>query len=271
MLTMSQSKIKSWKYCPAQFFRSYILGLDPYNPKFEFGTDYHKLVEMYHKRQEHDFERHHRTGEILLGRDGKPLKEYIFDREHIAAYADVYPADFYDWPMEADAEQMQLNTQALTHFHRPDDAVDLTKMYLVERRISIKLKHPTTGKEIPLPFTCVMDGIRLNNPGRGIYDLKTSSVSWNQNMADTDIQATLYLYAWWQLTGELLPFSFIVVRKRPGPKTKPIQPLLTTTRTVEDFAALWNEFSDIVDQILNAQKYPCYCLGKPHQIIGVTE
>lgn len=272
MLKMSQSKIKAWRYCPAGFYRSYILGLDPYNPKFEFGTDYHKLVEMYHKRQEVDYERDHRSGEIILGKDGKPVKTYLFKTEDIQHYADNYPADFYDLPAEELDEARPLAKRAMSHLAAPGEIIETGIPFaLAERRISIKLKHPYTGKEIALPFSIVMDGIRLAQPGRGIYDLKTSSVSWNQRMADTDIQASLYLYAWWQLTNELLPFSFIVVRKRPGPRTKPIQPLLTTTRTVDDFATLWDEFADVVEQILSATKYPCYCEGSPHKIIGVTE
>jgi hypothetical protein len=257
MLTMSQSKIKAWNYCPAVFYRQYILGLSPYNPKFDFGTNYHKLVEMYHKRQDKDYERDHRSGEIVMDANGHPVKEYIFDRGRIAPYADLYPADWYDVPYETSIDVMDA---IMTEPDAP----------LVEQRFSLKLQNPLTGRELPVPFTIIIDGIRLAEPERGLYDLKTSMASWNQNMADSDIQAGIYIMGWLQMTGDLLPFNFIVARKAPGPRTKPMQ-LLKTSRTVEQLAALHDELYDTVDQIMSAKSYPCYCAGKPHAIKGVTE
>lgn len=254
MQSVSYSKLKSWKYCPAQFYRTYVLGLEPYNPKFEFGTDYHKMVEMYHRRQEKDYERDHRTGEILLGPDGQPVREYIFDREKISFYADVYPVDWFDIPADTPPALLAALQPKIT---KPG-------IGFVEKRYSLKLRHPFTGRELPLPMTMIIDGIRIAD--KSATDHKTSITAYNQNMVNADDQACTYLYGLWQLTGELWDFNFVVARKNPGPRTKPLQDPVKTTRTVEQFATLHENLEATINEILTAESYPCYCDKGQHKL-----
>jgi hypothetical protein len=255
MQSMSHSKIKSWKYCPAQFYRQYILQLEPYNPKFEFGTNYHKMVEMYHKRLDRDYERNHRTGEIIRDAAGRPVREYIFDPESVKFYTDIFPPDWFDATEQTPLELL--------------DALEIEPGPVVEKRYSLRLEHPFTGKVLPVPMTMIIDGIRVNE--LSATDHKTSITAYSQNLVDNDPQATMYLYGLWQMTGMLWKFNFVVARKSPGPRTKPLQDPITTTRTVEQFAALHEDLSAAIEEILTARSYPCYCEGKPHMIKGITE
>lgn len=242
MLTISQSKLKSFEYCPAQFYVQYVLGIDAYNPHFEGGHEYHKSVELWHKRVTSAPRADHR-GNPLPGvdvRDDKLIEHYTGACGCAGKLA--HPV-------------VQVG-DVLTH-------EDGHKM--VEERISgLRLAHPITGELLP-PLTLVID--RVVSMGK-LDDLKTSAVAWNQARADEDIQASLYLFAWWQLHGVLAEFGFTVVRKNPGPRTPAIA-TLTTTRTVDDFAAIWEWAAGVINKIDQATEYPCNCYDGAHAKMGL--
>lgn len=209
MKATSQSKLKTWEFCPAGFYVQYILGLDFYSPHFDFGKDYHKNVENYHRK---------------LPYDADMIKEY-------------------------------------TNLVAQDDFLE------VEKKYSVTLHHPTTGKALPLPISLVID--RVVNKHL-LSDLKTSKVAWNQSKIDTDIQATVYCYSWWELYGETPDFEFVVVRKNPGPRTAPIE-RLTTSRDISDFAAFWDWANGVLREAETAIYYPCNCTyGVGHRNLGLS-
>ena len=65
---LRQSMLKSYDFCPGQFYMEYILELHPYSPHFDFGTKFHAEAEKYHK--------------------GKKYNKAILN-----GYVDIYPPD----------------------------------------------------------------------------------------------------------------------------------------------------------------------------------
>lgn len=242
--TISQSKLKSFEYCPAAFLIQYVLGLNAYNPHFDMGTKYHKSVELYHKGLAHAPRTDHR-GNPLPGED-------VRDDELIRHYTGAC-----DCGGKLNHPIVQAD-EVLT-------APDGHKM-VEERIMGVELAHPLTGELLP-PLTLVID--RVVSMGV-LSDLKTSAVAWNQARADVDIQATLYLFTWWQLYKIPGDFEFVVVRKNPGPRT-PAVARFTTTRTVEDFCAAWDWAAGVIKNINDATEWPCTCAytGYGHAKMGI--
>jgi hypothetical protein len=246
---ISQSKLKGWEYCRAGFYMQYVLGLDAYNPNFEGGTEYHKSVELYHRGLESDFRRD-RYGNVLLDANNEPVGTDVRDDELIKHYTGACDC----------TGKLEHPTVAAGEVLTAKDGHPM-----VEERISIILKHPETGRPLPLPLSMVIDRVVSM---KKLDDLKTSKAAWNQNQVDTDIQATLYLYAWWQKFNVLADFGFTVVRKNPGPKT-PAVATFTTSRTVQDFAVAWEWANNIITEINEATEYPCTCWDGAHKNIGL--
>lgn len=97
-------------------------------------------------------------------------------------------------------------------------------------------------------LTGTIDGINHQE----LRDFKTSASSWSQRRADEDLQATAYTWAWYQMTGKLLPFSFIILRKDwlPTSRFKPVQ-VVTTSRTLDqlrDFELLCQKVAGEIEQ-----------------------
>jgi len=218
---MSLSKLNTWEFCRGAFYEQYILGLNVYNPDFDFGKRYHKEVERYHLGEPYDAEFiSHYTGTC----------DCTDKLSHPS-----YPANYFGEPAQVEIKYIHTFT------------------------------HPMTRKELRLPFSMILDGIRDED----LDDLKTSKIAWNQNMVDANKQATVYTYAYWQKFGEIRPFKFNVVRKNPGPKTKPIDEW-TTIRTVEDFANFFDEAERVIYDIQSATEYPCTCRNQAHALKGVN-
>lgn len=130
-------------------------------------------------------------------------------------------------------------------------------------------RHPVTGQELDIPFTGTIDRVVEHI---SLYDLKTSRTSWSQKRADEDIQATAYAYYWWQEKGELLPFTFVIVRKdwKPTSRFAPLQ-MVTTTRTEADFAQFFNLLCTIGREIKSESRYPCSCRDGQHKWLEFKE
>lgn len=242
--SISQSKLKGWEYCRAGFYYQYILGIDGYNPNFEGGHDYHKSVELYHQKLDKSPRSDHR-GNPLSGED-------IYDPELIKHYRGACDCS------DKLAHPSVAADKVLTH---EDGHV------MVEERIeNIFLQHPRTGESLPLPMTLVIDRVVSEDK---LSDLKTSNAAWNQDKVDKDIQATIYSFAWWQITGVLPEFEFVVVRKNPGPRTKALD-IFTTNRDISDFAEIWDWAKLIIQEIQLATEYPCTCYDGAHRNIGLV-
>lgn len=246
--TISQSKLKSWEYCRAGYYIQYVLGLDGYNPHFEGGHEYHKSVELYHRGLKEDWQRD-RYGEVILS-NGEPIGVDTRDDELIKHYAGACDCS------EKLAHPSVKASEALT---APDGHI------MVEERMSIVLEHPYTHERLPVSLSMVID--RVVNMNK-LDDLKTSISAWNQPKVDEDIQATLYLYAWWQTYTILAEFGFTVVRKSPGPRT-PALATFTTTRTTDDFARTWDWVAGIITEINEATQFPCTCRDYAHTNTGL--
>lgn len=126
-----------------------------------------------------------------------------------------------------------------------------------------QFKHPFTGETLIMPVRGRMDAIRRSD---GLYDFKSSKSSWSQAKADNSVQATTYLYHHWQETGELVPFYFVVIRKDRERARKPID-VLTTHRTVDDFAALWLRYFKLATDIEQRLEWRCRCRYAQHELI----
>lgn len=248
--SISQSKLKSWEYCRAGFYIQYVLGLEGYNPNFEGGHEYHKSVELYHKGLERDWKRD-RYGDVLIGEDGEPSGEDVRDDKLITHYTGTCDC-----------------AGKLAHGSVAADEVLVAKdgHPMVEERIQkLVLRHPFTNQPLPLPLTLVIDRVASMEK---LADLKTSKAAWNQNQVDADIQATLYLFGWWQIHNVLAEFEFDVVRKQPGPRTKAME-IWSTSRTVDDFAAAWEWAERIIREVDEAEEYPCSCFDGAHKRMGL--
>lgn len=230
---ISHSKLKSWEFCPASFYVQYILGLDFYSPHFDFGTEYHKSVELYHLGLKWDWKRD-RNGDILRDEAGEPVGIDRRNDEMISEYTSRIAQDAF------------------------------SKIELKEK---VVLHHPVTGEALALPMSLVID--RVVNNGY-LSDLKTSKVAWNQARVDADKQATVYSFAWYELTGIIPEFEFVVVRKNPGPRTAPVS-TWKTQRTISDFVEYWEWAHKTINEIVTATSYPCTCLyGKGHKRMGLV-
>lgn len=200
---LSVSKLRCWLTCPADFYDKYILGIEEYNPDFDFGSRYHKAVEVYHL-----------TGETI---------------DLIKAYTDIVPRDH------------------VVEVEKPFEAI---------------LRHPETLEPLPLPFRGIIDAVGVSG---ALIDLKTSEKSWSQRKADEDLQATAYLYYWWQEHGELPEFNFVVARKHPTPRIKPLD-ILTTKRTIQDFANFWLLANKTIKDIQAEETWACRCYNQAHTL-----
>lgn len=132
----------------------------------------------------------------------------------------------------------------------------------VEERFEFVPDH--LGEKLPVPVTGIIDRVM---PGEALYDLKTSSTSWSQRRADEDLQATLYLYYWYQEHSELLPFTFVIYRKdwKPTSRFDQIQ-TVTTTRSVKDFDRLWLHMYKTLEDISNEEEWSCACKNQEHSV-----
>lgn len=222
MLATSQSKLKSWKFCPAGWYIQYILGLDFYSPHFDLGKDYHASVENYHLNSR-----------------------------------------------RAAGQQLPCNLEDIKPY---TEAVAASEFLEVEKRFRTVLHHPTTGKALSLPMSGVIDRVVSENL---LADYKTSASAWNQNQVDDilgekGLQATIYCFAWWEMTGVIPDFEFDVQRKDPGPRTKAFD-RYTTNRSIEDFARFHDWASAVLKEADRAMFYSCTCqYGAGHKNMGLA-
>jgi hypothetical protein len=121
------------------------------------------------------------------------------------------------------------------------------------------------------PLRAEVTGIIDRMDDTGLYDLKTSSVSWSQKRADEDLQATMYCYYAYQTYGKLLPFTFVVYRKdwKPTSRFDQIQ-FVTTTRTPSDFDRLWLLMNKAINDIQAETEWPCHCRNLEHAVWSNT-
>lgn len=131
----------------------------------------------------------------------------------------------------------------------------------VELPFEVVLRHPETNEPLPLPFTGIIDQVTSEE----LRDIKTSRVSWSQNKADGELQATGYLYYWWQSFNKLQPFTYVVYRKdwQATSRFKRIQ-TVTTTRSVEDFTAFWLLCNKVINDIKAEDIWNCTCMSQEH-------
>lgn len=99
------------------------------------------------------------------------------------------------------------------------------------------------AKVLPLPFKGKIDGIN----DECITDLKYMKGRINQKQADSNDQATFYIWAYYVLTGKLMPFWYTMVDKvtnRVG--------LVKTTRTLKDFDTAFERAMRFIDEVSQA-------------------
>jgi len=117
-----------------------------------------------------------------------------------------------------------------------DQAATLAALYweqiapgVTPQAVEVGFKVEVPGVDVP--FIGVID---LVDNGV-LVDHKTASKGWGQYRADGDIQAAAYTYAYWRMTGRILPFRFDVAIKTKTPRIEQ----LPTVRTERQL--LWYE------------------------------
>lgn len=108
-----------------------------------------------------------------------------------------------------------------------EEVVDMA----VPFRAQLKDRH---GNPVGLPVIGELDLLVRKNGKTSIVDWKTSASRWPQDKADKSLQATAYLYAWLEHSGELPGFRFDVVTKAKTPVCVGYE----TARSSEDFHRL---------------------------------
>jgi hypothetical protein len=136
-------------------------------------------------------------------------------RAAIEVYADRYPADYLD---------------------------------ATEASYDIEVRHPDTGEPLALPVRLIMDGYRLRGV-KHIAEHKTAAAPWTQAKCDTEMQATLYSYAFRQIlnTKEDHIRYNIIVKPRAGANFK-LQ-VLSTKRDNTDYTNFWYWAKAIMDKM----------------------
>lgn len=169
----------SYAWCPAQFYRRYILGIkDPPTMEMLFGTSVHAGLEaMFHNEDE----------ELAFLRDWRAAK---------ATLTDVHPS----FLLGLDERGLELLAQVRRLNIKGEP----------ERRIGV-VTHT-----IPLPFIGYAD--LWDAESKTVYDFKTTGFAWSQKKADAQIfQPAIYSQAFADEYGYIPRFVFVVLTRNPGP------------------------------------------------------
>ncbi len=213
---LSVSAINDYLTCPLRWAGSRLLGFPRFPASAPLaGVALHAAVEIHHRYEDHDPE-----------------------TELVQRWKAVRPV------MQAE--------RALGKTVQVDLARSLTALELYRNRFPFQ---PYDGAEeffrvtipgVPVPIIGYMDLVTSDNL---ICDMKTTgSNSWTQEKADTELQATMYTYAFRQLTGEL-PQGFEYRVLYTGTR-KPVDlTILPTQRTPKHFAALEILVRDVYEQM----------------------
>lgn len=231
---LSQTMIGMWERCQVQFQYRYLDGLIlPPGLAAHIGTGTHKGAEVNQKAK------------LITGKD-EPLS-VVQDAARDGYMRALQKNGVFFPPSEAASAKRQMAEGI-------DITVGLAKTYLERVAPEIKPKHielklTLDHKEIPVPFTGIIDLVTAENELR---DLKTSSKRWAQSRADTSIQATLYNELVGRYVGAYpnrIVFD-VLVKGKDEPQA------LETTRNGDDFAALIERVKAMLRGIEAGAFYP---------------
>lgn len=108
-------------------------------------------------------------------------------------------------------------------------------------RIKSEMAFELLDEDLPVSIVGIIDGIA----NIGIVDLKYMKGSIGKKRADESLQATIYIYAYYQMTGEILPFYFQCINKTNGRVS-----MVQTTRNEADFLDLKERITNHLDKVL---------------------
>lgn len=236
--------------CSLQFAFDRIYRLErAFTPlSLSFGSAFHRTLEWLHllRREQtatHEAEIHEMFRDLW--------SRQIAAEPHIRFEEDQTP--------ESCAEQGANLVVAFWHGMDPAEEVRA-----VNQAFAVPLMD-AQGETLEKPLVGEMDCILALDGNTLIVDWKTSARRWPKNQADKSLQATAYLYAYRQLSGNDAQVRFDVAIKN---KT-PVIEKYTTTRTPDQFHRLVELVKRIEPMIQaehflpNEQSY--YCSGCPHQ------
>lgn len=176
---LSPSRLTCYQYCPAEFFKRYILKKDePPTPERLFGTAVHKGLEAYFcgKDDELAFLREWRALKITLRPDEQAFTGGL-DRRGLEVLEMV--------------RALELHGEPERHF-----------IY--------------TRAKFIIPVLGYID--LWDESSKTIIDFKTAGYGWTQEKADAQLfQPALYSHAMFVEFGYIPTFKFIVMPRIPGP------------------------------------------------------
>ncbi|HWL08249.1 MAG TPA: PD-(D/E)XK nuclease family protein [Planctomicrobium sp.] len=113
----------------------------------------------------------------------------------------------------------------------------------VEQRLLIPL-HTSEGEYLETPLVAIADLVVRESTGLKVNEFKTSGRNYGEFEVHNSLQATCYVNALWECSGELAGVEYAVLVKTKTPKLQRI----STTRTEEDLGRL----GDLVETIERA-------------------
>ncbi len=203
---LSASALSDYLTCPLRWYGSRVVKW-PRPPASAplAGTAFHAAVELHHRDNDEDAD-----PETELVQRWKAVKPVM-------------------------AEERVLGKAVLVDLARSLQALDLYRERFPRQDYDGTEEFFTaTVPEVPVPLIGYMDVVTSTNI---IRDIKTTaSSSWTQEKADADLQATIYCYAFHQMTGVIPEFEFVVLYtgvQRPVSLT-----VIPTVRTPKHFEGL---------------------------------
>lgn len=157
----------------------------------------------------------------------------------------------------------QVENYHLGHDYDADIVRRYAEVYPSPAFVSVEQRFSFQPALLDIPFNGVIDRVAAT----GLHDVKTSTGSWSQRRADESIQATSYLAYWHHATGELVPFTFDVLRKdqRTNGEAFPLQSV-TTHRTLDQLKAWQYQVAKLVHDINQEYIFACSCSSQEHAI-----
>ena len=196
---LSHTQISMLLRCSEEYRRSYIEREPrPLVPPIVLGQSYHRALEF-------------------------GLKARITDGTELSM-AEIRQVAGDAWQMATAGEEIAWNGQKPEELC--DQAATLAALYWEQVAPGVTPQAVEVGFEVEVPGVDVplVGVIDLVDDGT-LVDHKTASRAWGQYRADGDIQAAAYVYAYWRMTGRILPFRFDVAVKTKTPR---IQQLATS-------------------------------------------
>jgi len=224
----SITQLTSYLNCPAQYRYSYIENLpwEFQSSDLVFGGVCHQTIASFHQK-------HYSLDEIVAD----------FDRRWQTAVESTDNLRFRN----GDAKQLTTRGRRLMEiYHQLFSEVVADD---VELFFELPMLDLVTGQYAEQTIQGRIDLVAVGT----VYELKTSSKSYNQAQADDSLQLTFYSWAYQYLYGKPAKnLKLVALVKTQAPKVQ----VLETNRTMSDFTRLYNLMTDVIEAIDKGVFYP---------------